>query len=295
MKALVTGGAGFIGSHLVDELIERGFEVVVVDNFSTGLREHVNPKAQLVEGDIRDLPELNLPLDFNFIFHTAALARIQPSIKDPAESADVNVVGTLRVLMHAVACRAKVIFSSSSSVYGVKDELMYPIKESQPTNPQSPYALQKLQCEQYLELFEKLYGLKYVALRYFNVYGERQILTGAYAAVVGIFLDQLKRGVPFTIVGDGEQRRDFTYVKDVVVANLLAAERDTKQRIFNIGSGENWSVEQVADILSVEHKREYIADRPGEARETLADNFAAAEELGWKPTTSLPKWLQSQL
>ena len=287
MRILVSGGAGFIGSHIVDALVEE-HEVFILDNFSTGKLENLNPKAHLIEGDIRDFNFDTLG-EVNVIFHTAALARIQPSIKNPSESNMTNVYGSLRVFNYARRCGAKVVFCGSSSVYGLEESFIKPIKETDPTTPKSPYALDKLVCEKYLELFAQLYGLKYTILRYFNVYGERQLVDGAYATVIGIFLKQLKDGQPFTIVGDGNQRRDFTYVKDVVKANLLVGFSDVTGT-FNIGTGTNLSVNELADLIDKKHPRVHLPERQGEAREVLAD-ITKALALGWKPTINIQEWI----
>ena len=258
MKALVTGGAGFIGSNLVDRLIKDGHEVYVLDNFSTGKKENVNEKAVIIQADIETVDFATMG-SFDVVFHLAALARIQPSIADPVLFHRTNVLGSLRLFKAAVDWNARVVFSSSSSIYGDADIL--PVGELEDSAPASPYALQKLICEQYLKLFADLYGLQAIALRYFNVYGERQITAGAYAAVVGIFMAQHAAGVPFTIVGDGEQRRDFTYVGDVVEGNVKAATvpaRDTGRpnfEVVNIGTGNNTSMNELAAAISQEHPR----------------------------------------
>lgn len=286
-KVLVTGGAGFIGSHVVDALILQDHEVTIIDNLSTGKMDNLHPWATFINGDITD-PNLWRLIndDYDYVYHLAALARIQPSIDDPVNSNDVNLVGTLRVLEYCRKHDAKIIFSGSSSVY--KGDVL-PTSELDPKDPQSPYAMQKLMSEQYIRLFAKLYGVKYVVLRYFNVYGERQLLGGAYAAVIGIFLDQKSLGDPLTITNDGEQRRDFTYVGDVARANLYAM---NWQGTFNIGSSVNYSMNQIADLISKD--KLYIGDRPGEVRETLADN-TKAKWFGWTPTTDVSEWISGQL
>lgn len=288
-KVLVTGNLGFIGSHLTDALVKE-HEVLAIDNESTGKIENLNPKAFFMKEDITTFNFDYLP-KVDVVFHVAALPRIQPSIINPQESHLHNAFGSLRVFDYARKCGAKVVFSSSSSVYG-KSELMN--DEANLLNPGSPYALDKLYSEQALELFKKLYGFKYTALRYFNVYGERQLTEGAYATVIGIFLKQLKEGKPFTITSDGEQRRDFTYVKDVVRANLLAGFGNA-EGIINIGTGTNWSINEVADMVSKTHPREYLPERPGECRKTLANNSKAFSLLGWESTINLPEWIHTTL
>lgn len=283
-KVVVTGGAGFIGSHLTDALMGRGFEVHVVDNFSTGKRERLHPRAVLHETDICDAASLDPAFaGADVIFHTAALARVQPSIQNPGPSHAANIDGTLNVL--AAARRAgvrRVVYSASSSAYGNQERL--PLSEDMAARPMSPYALQKFVGEQYGRLFAELYGLQTVSLRYFNVYGPRQTTAadGPYATVIGIFLEQKKRGQPLTIVPDGEQRRDFTHVRDVVAANLLAMESDRvgSGEVVNIGTGRNYSVREAADLIG---GPSVFAEPRVEPRETLADISFAKKLLGWEP------------
>jgi len=212
--------------------------------------------------------------------------------RDPISYESVNVRGTLGLIKTALDNNAKLIFSSSSSVYGVKNRLSAPMDEKYPLNPGSPYALQKLFCENYLDLFHSVRGLRYIALRYFNVYGPRQIPNGAYAAVVGIFLDKYKRNEPFPIYGDGTQRRDFTFVKDVVDANLRAFESDIDEGIYNIGTGGNQRVIDIANYIDSTHEINFLPERIGEALETLADYRHAFTDFGWEPKTKIKDWLQ---
>ncbi len=287
-KLLVTGGAGFIGSHLVDRLIADGCEVVVLDNLSTGKQEHVNPKAKFIKCDIANFEEIAPHFQgTTAAFHLAALARIQPSIQNPLLYNQTNVTGTLNVLWAAREAHVKkVIYSASSSAYGERQEEEYPLKESLDARPGSPYALQKYVGELYCQLFAKLYALPTVILRYFNVYGPRQITEGAYAAVIGIFLKQREQGQPLTVVGDGEQRRDFTYVQDVVEANILAWQKPVASgEVFNIGAGRNYSVNEIGKLISGPTVN--IPPRPGEYRVTLADNTKARQMLGWIPKVKL--------
>lgn len=277
MKILVTGGAGFVGSHLTDELV-KDHQVCVLDNLSTGKRENLNPKALFINGDIRD----EIKGDYDIVYHCAALPRIQPSIKEPVEPHDVNVNGTLNILEYCRKNKAKLIFSGSSSIF--KGDSL-PTGELDGKNPKSPYSLQKWLCEQYIELYGKLYGLDYAILRYFNVYGDRQLIEGAYATVLGIFLKQKAEGKPLTISNDGNQRRDFTHIKDVVKANVMAMDwRGT----FNIGSGMNYSINEVAEMIGGE--KAYTGDRLGEVRATLCDN-SKARSFGWKPEYRLEDYL----
>jgi len=290
-KILVTGGAGFIGSNLVDKLVEVGHEVIIIDNLSTGKKENINPAAKFVLADIRNFDEIKLYFNgVDWVFHTAALARVQPSIEDPKTFNDVNVNGTLNVLLAAKKAGVKkFIFSSSSSIYGNQTEM--PLREDMPAQPISPYALQKYIGELYCRLFSEIYNLPTVSLRYFNVYGKRQPMEGAYALAIGIFTRQRLVGEPLTIVGDGEQRRDYINVDDVVKANILAAESDKVGRgeVINIGSGKNYSVNDLAKIFGGENI--HLPPRI-EPRETLADNSLAKKLLGWEPKVNLPDWLE---
>ena len=294
MRLLVTGGAGFIGSNLVDELVKLNHQVFIIDNLSFGRKEYLNPKAKFYKKDIRDYKSIT-PLfkRIDCVFHLAALARIQPSIKNPKESFENNVLGTFNVLLAAREHKVKkFVYSASSSAYG--DQKSTPLKEDMRPDLKNPYALFKYNGEELCELFYKLYGLPTVCLRYFNVYGERQAIEGAYATVIGIFLNQKKFGQALTIVGDGEQRRDFTYVKDVAKANILAMKsKKAVGQLINIGSGKNYSMNQVAAIISKNSK--FIPYRLGESRVTLADTSKAKNILGWKPTTNLRDWLLTKI
>jgi len=298
MRVLVTGGAGFIGSHLVDALIERGFEAVVIDNLSTGKKENLNPRAIFFQEDIRNLEKIK-PLfnNVDYVFHLAARPRVPYSVEFPREAHLNNALGTLHVLISARdAGVKKVVFASSSSVYG--DQKILPFHEELPPAPKSPYALQKLMGEYYCKLFYELYGLPTVSLRYFNVYGPRISFDGSYVLVIGKFLQQKLKNEPLTIEGDGEQTRDFTYIKDVINANILAMESKKVGRgeVINVGAGNNHSIKKIADLIG--GKVIYLPPRAGDMRHTLADNRRAREILGWKPSVSLEegineikKWL----
>ena len=290
MICLVTGGCGFIGSNLVDALIDDGNEVIVIDNLSTGKEDNLNLKANFCKVDIRYLDDIR-PLfnRVNYVFHTAALPRVQPSIKDPITANDVNLNGTLNVLKAAKeACVDKVIYSASSSAYG--NQAKMPLEEDMKAAPLSPYGLQKYVGELYCKLFSEIYGLSTVSLRYFNVYGKRQALEGAYCLVIGIFVKQRLNNEPMTIIGDGKQRRDFTSVVDVVKANMLAAKSEViKGEVINIGSGHNYSVNELAKMIG----GPTINIPPIiEPKETLANNSLAQKLLGWQPTVKLPKWIE---
>ena len=293
MKCLVVGGAGFIGSNLVDELIKDKHEVVIIDNLSTGKEENINPKAEFHNIDICDMHVKGLCSMFEgveVVFHTAAKARVQPSIENPIDFNDVNVSGTLNMLQACVDYGVnRFVFSSSSSVYGDVEEKYLPTSEDTPLSPKSPYALQKLMGEQYCKLFSELYDLETVCLRYFNVYGERQNTEGAYCLVMGIFAGQRLEGKPMTIRGDGEQRRDFTYVGDVVDANIRAGFyiHPIWGDVFNIGNGDNRSVNDIANMIGGDKVN---VDPVIEPRETLADNSKFRKLVNWKPKNKIEDW-----
>ncbi len=286
MRLLVTGGAGFIGSNLVDVLIERGFEVHVIDDLSNGKKENVNKKAVLHTLDVTDLGSIKpIFTGVDYVFHLAALPRVQYSIECPAESNKTNVEGTLNVLISSVEAKVKkFIYSASSSAYG--DQVAMPLKEDMIPSPKSPYGLQKYLGELYCRLWREVYNLPTVSLRYFNVYGPRYNPDGAYALVIGKFLKQRLNGEPMTITGDGEQTRDFTHVRDVVRANILAMESQMVGRgeVINIGAGKNQSMNRIAQLIG--GPATYIPARL-EPKHTLADNTLARELLGWKPEIDL--------
>lgn len=291
MKTLVTGGAGFIGSNLVDELINQGHEVLVLDNLSTGKIENLNPKARFIQADITNLEQIKPHFaGIDYVFHLAALPRVQWSIENPIESHNANINGTLNVLLAARDAKVKrLVYSASSSAYG--DTQVLPLKEDLLPLPMSPYGLHKYVGEHYARLFSLLYGLETVSLRYFNVYGPRMAFEGAYVTVVAIFLQQKKEGKKMTITGDGTQTRDFTFVSDVVAANILAATspRVGKGEVFNIGIGNNCSVNEIAKRLGGEV--EHIASRI-EPHDTLADNLKARNLLDWNPQVNLEDGLK---
>jgi len=291
-KAVVTGGAGFIGSNLVDQLIANSWEVYIIDDMSTGAVENINPAASCWNQDIStvDIDELtHFMKGVDVVFHLAALARVQPSIENPIPYNEVNIKGTLNILLAAHRGGVKrVVYSASSSAYG--ETKILPTPEDAPTNPLSPYGLQKYVGEQYCKMFSEVYGLDTVSLRYFNVYGERMTLEGAYCLVMGIFAKQMLDGKPLTITNDGNQRRDFTYVGDVVNANILAAthKNNLNGDVFNIGNGMNFSVNEVADMLGGEKT---YGEQRIEPNETLADNTKARTILNWTPIGNLPQWI----
>jgi UDP-glucose 4-epimerase len=255
MKSLVTGGAGFIGSNLVDRLLELGHEVVVIDNEYSDVHEQFywNDKAQNYKYDIRDYENTRPLYDgVDYVFHIAAEARIQPAIVNPIQAVSINSVGTCTVLQCAREAGVKrVMYSSTSSAYGLNTS---PNIETQPDDCLNPYSVSKVNGEKLCRMYTSLYGLPTIIFRYFNVYGERQPLKGQYAPVVGIFLRQMKSGEALTIVGDGNQRRDFTHVSDVVNANILGATKEIDSemygQVFNVGTGNNYSVNQVSRMIS---------------------------------------------
>ena len=288
--AIVTGGCGFIGSHLADNLIKLNFEVVVIDNLSVGRREnisHLNENSQFTFVDA-DISNFDLIEPFfkgaNWVFHLAALADIVPSIENPTEYYNSNVNGTFNVLQ---ACRKhkikKIIYAGSSSCYGIPDE--YPTKETAPIHPEYPYALTKNLGEQLVMHWCKLYNLPAISLRFFNVYGPRARTSGTYGAVFGVFLAQKLANKPFTVVGDGNQTRDFTFVSDVVNAIIAAAESDLSGEVINIGSNNTYSINRLVELLGGEIT--YIPKRPGEPDCTWADITKATQLLDWEPKVSL--------
>ncbi len=299
MKSLVTGGAGFIGSNLVDQLLELGHEVVVIDNEYSDAHDQFywNDNASNHKYDIRDYKNTR-PLynGVDYVFHIAAEARIQPAILNPIEAVSINSVGTCTVLQCArEAGVGRVMYSSTSSAYGLKNEL--PNVETQPDDCLNPYSISKTNGEKLCSMYTDLYGLPTVIFRYFNVYGERQPLRGQYAPVVGIFLRQHADGESLTIVGDGEQRRDFTYVGDVVNANIMAAisnpDEEAFGQVYNVGTGTNYSVNEVASMIS--ENTVNIPPRPAEARLSLANNQKLCKTFGWTPTHNLGEWINKQL
>lgn len=288
---LVTGGAGFIGSHLVDALIEKGDLVLVIDNLSTGKKEYINPKAKFFEVDLGDFKRIRPVFEgVDFVFHLAAVPRLVPSIQDPISAHQNNLTSTLNVLVASKEAKVKkLIYASSTSVYGNQKNL--PLREETRPNPLNPYALQKYAGELYCKIFAELYGFSTVSLRYFNVFGPRQSSEGDYACVIGIFLRQKKEGKPLTIVGDGNQRRDFSYVKDVVRATILAAEKNVGGgEVINVAAGNNYSVNELAEIIG--GPKINIPPRPGEIRESLADISKAKKLLGWEPKYNLETGLK---
>ena len=296
MKALVTGGAGFIGSNLVDRLISLEHDVVVLDNESSDAHEffYWNDGACNYKVNICDYEKtVDAYKDVDFVFHIAAEARIQPAIENPLLAVQTNVLGTATVLQCARENNVKrVIYSSTSSAYGLANAT--PNTEDQPDDCLNPYSVSKVSGEKLCKMYSSLFGLETVILRYFNVYGYREPRRGNYAPVVGLFDRNRRNGEPLTVVGDGEQRRDFTNVSDVVEANILAASstipKEDLGMVLNIGSGVNYSINQVASMFvgKVVHAKE----RMGEARETLADCSKAKNLIGWEAKVKLPDYIR---
>jgi UDP-glucose 4-epimerase len=299
VKVLVTGGAGFIGSNLVRQLVERGDEVRVLDNFSTGNRANLEGlDVEIVEGELRSYERVhNAVRGTELVFHLGALGSVPRSVQDPLTSSAVNVEGTLNVMLAARDEGVRrVVYSSSSSVYGSKREL--PVDESLAADPISPYGVAKLAAERYCVSFSRVYeSFETVVLRYFNVFGPRQSPLSQYAAMVPLFITAIAAGEPVTVFGDGEQSRDFTYVANVVDATLRAADADgANGRIFNVAAGSPASVNAVADtigrILGKPVERRFAPPRPGDIRDSWADVTAAKETLGYEPTVDLEDGLR---
>jgi UDP-glucose 4-epimerase len=295
-RVLVTGGAGFIGSNLVDVLLDKEYEVSIIDDFSTGKRDNINPKATLYEislhkATVDELADVLKNIDV--VYHTAALARVQPSIKDPVHYNEVNVTSIVKLLTACVKANVRrVVYSASSSAYG--NATQFPTPETHSTDSLSPYGLQKYIGELYCRMFSKVYNIDTVCLRYFNVYGERMNFEGAYKTVIGVFAEQKKNNKPLTITNDGKQKRDFTYVKDVVAANILAGESKETfiGEVFNIGNGDNISVNEVADLIGGE---KVYNEKRLEPFETLADNTKAKTILDWETTGNLKEFINNKL
>jgi UDP-glucose 4-epimerase len=281
MKSLVTGGAGFIGSHIADELVRLGHEVIVFDDLSTGLRDNINPRATFTKGDVRNLSSDRIP-EVDYVFHCAAQISVPRSVADPEETYDINVKGTEKLIATAQHAK-KIIFSSSTAVYG--DNPFLPLDESSELLPLSPYAESKIRAERLLEKS----GIPYVALRYFNVYGPRQNPDSPYAAVVPIFVQRALAGEEIMIFGDGKQTRDFIYISDVVKANISAMLKG--QGIYNICSGKHISVNELAAIIKEQTNSSsrvtQTNERPGDIRESLGNNLKAQKELMWRPKVGI--------
>jgi UDP-glucose 4-epimerase len=297
-KSLVTGGAGFIGSHIVDELIKIGHEVVVIDNESAQNDIfYYNSKAAYHNLDICDYKSTReLYNSVNFVFHLAAESRLQPAIDNPINAVMQNSVGTCTSLQCSKEAGVqKFIYSSTSSAYGLNEE---PNLETDTNNCLNPYSVSKVSGEELCKMYHELYGLKTIIFRYFNVFGERCPTKGQYAPVIGIFLRQLKSNQALTIVGDGMQKRDFIHVKDVANANILAALYNSETdscfgQIYNVGRGSNESIKDIAFLISDDIK--YLEEREGEAKSTRASISKIKEAFGWLPQIDVKNWIKSQL
>ncbi|MFD1571285.1 NAD-dependent epimerase/dehydratase family protein [Halorubrum laminariae] len=296
---VVTGGTGFIGSHLTEALLARNNDVTILDDLSAGDPANVPADAELVEGDVRDQAILDeLLADAEYVFHEAALASVADSIDDPEESHSRNSTGTLRVLEAASRHDVdRVVLASSAAIYGHPEYT--PIDEDHPTEPTSPYGLDKLASDHYARLYNERYGLDAIPLRYFNVYGPRQ--SAAYAAVIAVFRDQARSGEPITIEGDGTQTRDFVHVDDVVQANLRAATCDARHcgNAYNVATGETVTIqtlaETVRDVADSDSEIVHVEPREGDIDHSVADITAAREHLGYEPTASLEEGLTDLL
>ena len=295
--SLVTGGAGFIGSHIVEQLLNWGHMVVVVDNeYSDNDNFHWRKDTLNIKADITDYEALKKAFTgVSYVFHLAAEARIGPAIKNPVNAVNINTMGTCNVLQCARESGVKkVLYSSTSSAYGMNES---PNVETQPDDCLNPYSVSKVAGEKLCKMYTDLYGVKTVIFRYFNVFGERAPRKGQYAPVTGIFLRQKAAGEPLTIVGDGEQRRDYIYVKDVANANLMAAisnpDDDAYGQVYNVGSGKNYSVNDIASFIS--DNTINIPPRIGEARNSLANIEKIQKTFAWKPSRDVEKWIKEQL
>ncbi len=295
ITSLVTGGAGFIGSNLVDYLLDKGHQVVCVDNESAECNDkfYWNDKAINVKGDVTDYKFMkNVFTGVEYVFHLAAESRLQPAIKNPIEAVYKNCVGTTTILQCAREAGVKrLVYSSTSSGYGYNEP---PNVETQPDDCLNPYSASKVAAEKFCKMYSDLYGLETVVLRYFNVFGERSPTRGQYAPVIGIFERQRDAGEPLTIVGDGTQRRDFIYVGDVARANYLAAlmpgVRDHLGGVFNVGSGVNYSVQEIADAIS--DNQTYIPKREGEMETTWSNIEKVNKVIGWNPQVDVLEWIK---
>ena len=295
MNYIVTGGACFIGGHLVDYLIDNGAtKIIVIDNESAdGTEEFYKVDSDIVEYHRVDVCNYDsiFPLfkNIDYVFHLAAESRIGPCIEDPVMACKTNVIGTCNVLQASRLCNvSKVIYSSTSACYGLNNAI--PMKETMPMDNLNPYSTSKLAGEDLCLMYSKLYGLETVCLRYFNVFGERMPESGQYAPVIAIFQRQIREGKGLTVVGDGLQERDFVYVKDVVKANFMCSNTPCSGEVFNVGSGTNISVLEIAKLMN--HHYKHIPARSGEAKTTLADISKIRNSIGWGPSVYVEDWIK---
>lgn len=298
LQTIVTGGAGFIGSHLVERLLKDGHRVRILDNFATGRRENLagfqdHPNLEVREVDVADFPKVRPLMDgVDWVFHLAGLADIVPSIQNPLGYHATNVDGTLAVAESArLAGVRRLVYAASSTCYGLPD--IVPTPETAAIRPMFPYALSKYMGEEIILNWHRIYGLPALSLRFFNVYGPRSRTTGTYGAVFGVFLAQKLAGKPYTVVGDGHQTRDFTYVTDVVEALVQAARSKLSGEIFNVGSGGTYSINNLVDLLGGEVV--HVPKRPGEPDCTFADTRKIRAALGWEPVVPFPEGVRRML
>ena len=296
IKSIITGGAGFIGSHLADLLLSHGHEVTVIDNLSTGRIyniDHIKNQINFIEADISECGDWRNSFEnVDYVFHLAALADIVPSIQKPDEYFKSNVVGTFNILE---ACKKnkikKLVYSASSSCYGIPE--IFPTPETAAIKPEYPYALTKRIGEELILHWSKLYNIPSISLRFFNVYGPRSRTSGTYGAVFGVFLAQKLASKPLTVVGDGEQTRDFTYVSDIVDALFVASKSEFTKETYNVGSGKTISINRIVELLGSE--KIFIPKRPGEPDSTFACIKKIKEQLGWMPKVSIEKGISELL
>jgi nucleoside-diphosphate-sugar epimerase len=287
MRALVTGGAGFVGTNLVNRLVDDGHEVIIFDNLSTGNQKNINKKSKLFLIDIshneyfKDKKMDNIINGVDVIFHMAALPRIGPSFKNPKEVCDVNVGGTQNILELARKYEIPVVYAGSSSFWGG----VY----------KNPYTFSKWQGEELCKLYERIYGLNVTICRFYNVYGDFMPTEGEYRTVLPIFLEQYESGEPITVTGDGEQRRDFTHVNDIVDAMMKVVQLNKWGSVFELGRGENCSINELADMFYDGHNVTYIDSIPGEVRETLCRSELARKKLRWNPKINVKEWLWGKI
>ena len=299
-KVVVTGGAGFIGSHLVDELISKGVSVIVIDNLSSGKKENINPKATHINIDLTtmnidkfhwELYPMKFLKNVDVVFHLAATPQVQYSIENPTDNNNVDSLINTLELSRIIGAK-RFVFSSSSAVYG--NPVYTPIDENHPINPLSPYALHKLVGEQYCRLYSNLYSLDTVCLRYFNAYGNRMSSKGAYRSVISVFIEQNEKNQPLNIVNDGEQKRDFIHVNDIIKANILCAEstKNLNGEIFNVGTGKAFTVNQIADMFGGDKK---YGETRVEPKDSVAENAKIVLDLDWSAKGNLNKWIEKTL
>ena len=286
-KVVVTGGAGFIGSHLVDRLVDSDVEVIVLDNLSTGKKENINPKAEFIQCDVsKDRPLFE---GVDTVFHLAATPQVQYSIDNPTDNNNLHSIINILNISKKLGVK-RFIFSSSSAIYG--NPKYTPIDENHPLNPLSPYALHKLVGEQYCKLYSDIYNLDTVCLRYFNAYGDRMPNTGAYKSVISVFKEQKSQNQPLNIVNDGEQKRDFVHVDDIIQANILCATHpdNFKGEIYNVGTGNAYTVNQIADMFGGEKQ---YGEKRIEPKYSIAENAKIRLDLAWKTSTSLTNFIKN--